>query len=173
MLLPAVPLCSVHRSLSTITSIASQPNAYMGLSVYCQSVTNTNTAGQINTNNNGLPTTTSITSQSCVYMGLPVYCQKKPCFHVCSHKSQRVMPESSNQLVTMHNSHLHSQCIIRPKLEYADAVWSNVTECQSDDIEMVQKKAARITSGAIRGTETVKQKTASNVANVLYSNFLR
>ena len=44
---------------------------------------------------------------------------------------------------------------IRPKLEYADVVWSNVTEGQSDIIEMVQKRAARITSGAIRGTKTV------------------
>ena len=43
---------------------------------------------------------------------------------------------------------------VRPKLEYSDIVWSNLTETQVHQIELVQKRAGRIVSGAIKGTST-------------------
>ena len=43
---------------------------------------------------------------------------------------------------------------IRPTLEYASAVWDNCTDQNSDKLELVQKRAARIISGAIIRTPT-------------------
>ncbi len=41
---------------------------------------------------------------------------------------------------------------IRPKLEYADIIWADLNENQSEQIELIQKRAGRIVSGAIKGT---------------------
>jgi hypothetical protein len=43
---------------------------------------------------------------------------------------------------------------VRPKLEYASVVWSDCTQQDSDLLESVQKRAARIVSGGIRGTSS-------------------
>ena len=51
-------------------------------------------------------------------------------------------------LEIMYNSY------IRPLLEYACVVWDNCTEVLSDKLERVQKRAARIVSGAIIRTPT-------------------
>ncbi|MEW8548357.1 MAG: hypothetical protein AB2693_33045 [Candidatus Thiodiazotropha sp.] len=56
---------------------------------------------------------------------------------------------------------------IRPILEYADAVWSNCTQYEINELEKIQNEAARIVSGATKlvsinalihecGWETVK-----------------
>ena len=51
-------------------------------------------------------------------------------------------------LTIMYNS------FIRPVLEYGDIIFNGCTEAQSLQIEAVQKRAARIITGAIRGTPT-------------------
>jgi len=43
---------------------------------------------------------------------------------------------------------------IRPILEYGDIIFNGCTDSQSQQIELVQKRAARIITGAIRGTPT-------------------
>ena len=43
---------------------------------------------------------------------------------------------------------------VRPKLEYANIVWSNLNQTQSLQVELIQKRAGRIVSGAIKGTKT-------------------
>ena len=43
---------------------------------------------------------------------------------------------------------------IRPVLEYGAVVWDNCTEGQSDQIELIQKRAGRIITGAIIRTRT-------------------
>lgn len=43
---------------------------------------------------------------------------------------------------------------VRPVLEYGCVVWSDCTQNDSDLLESVQKRAARIVSGGIRGTST-------------------
>ena len=43
---------------------------------------------------------------------------------------------------------------MRPILEYASVVWHNCNKCENDLLEAVQKRAARIVSGAIRGTRS-------------------
>jgi len=43
---------------------------------------------------------------------------------------------------------------VRPKLEYADIVWADCTQRDAELLESVQKRAARIVSGGIRGTST-------------------
>ena len=45
---------------------------------------------------------------------------------------------------------------IRPTIEYADVVWSNISQQKCYQLECVQKRAGRIISGAIRGTSTVE-----------------
>ena len=43
---------------------------------------------------------------------------------------------------------------VRPKLEYANIVWSNLNQTQALQVELIQKRAGRIVSGAIRGTSS-------------------
>ena len=43
---------------------------------------------------------------------------------------------------------------VRPIMEYASIVWTNCTMHDADLLESIQKRAARIVSGAIRGTPT-------------------
>ena len=43
---------------------------------------------------------------------------------------------------------------VRPLLEYGDILFNNCTEYQAQKIEAVQKRAARIITGAIKGTST-------------------
>lgn len=43
---------------------------------------------------------------------------------------------------------------VRPILEYADVVWGDCTQHDSDLLESVQKRATRIVSGGIRGTSS-------------------
>jgi hypothetical protein len=44
---------------------------------------------------------------------------------------------------------------VRPLLEYADVLWDGCFERDAESLELVQRRAARIVSGAIRGTPTV------------------
>ena len=39
---------------------------------------------------------------------------------------------------------------IRPLLEYADVVWNNCTQCESNKLDKIQNEAARIVSGATK-----------------------
>ena len=43
---------------------------------------------------------------------------------------------------------------IRPSLEYGDVVWANMSQCKIRQLELIQKRAGRIISGAVRGTST-------------------
>ena len=44
---------------------------------------------------------------------------------------------------------------VRPLLEYADVLWDSCFERDAESLELVQRPAASIVSGAIRGTPTV------------------
>ena len=41
---------------------------------------------------------------------------------------------------------------IRPSIEYSSTVWTNITQEQAKEIENLQLAAARIVTGAIKGT---------------------
>ena len=45
---------------------------------------------------------------------------------------------------------------VRPKMEYADIVWSNLSQQKCHQLECLQKRAGRIVSGAIRGSSTAE-----------------
>ena len=47
-------------------------------------------------------------------------------------------------------------CYIRPVLEYSDAVWGNCGEVNSNKLETVQIEAARVVTGAMKGTNSTK-----------------
>ena len=40
--------------------------------------------------------------------------------------------------------------IIRPVLEYADVIWNNCTQYESNELEKIQNKAARIVTGTTK-----------------------
>ena len=42
--------------------------------------------------------------------------------------------------------------LIRPMMEYADVIWDGCNEDDSELIESVQYEAARVVTGAMRGT---------------------
>jgi ribonuclease P/MRP protein subunit RPP40 len=44
---------------------------------------------------------------------------------------------------------------VRPLMEYADVLWDGCYQRDADNLEMLQHRASRIVSGAIRGTPTV------------------
>ena len=46
--------------------------------------------------------------------------------------------------------------LIRPLMEYADIVWDNCTSGSSDLLESVQYNAAKIITGAVKGTSARK-----------------
>ena len=78
--------------------------------------------------------------------------------------------------------------IVRPIIEYADTVWNNCTQYESNELEKIQNKAARIVKGATRmtsveslltetGWETLsarrnKHKQVYKMKNNLYPNYL-
>ena len=42
--------------------------------------------------------------------------------------------------------------LVRPVMEYADVIWSGCTDTESDLLEHVQYEAAKVVTGAIKGT---------------------
>ena len=53
------------------------------------------------------------------------------------------------------------KAIVRPKLEYSSSVWDPHTKCQKDQIEKVQRRAARFTTNRFHNT--------SSVSNMIHS----
>jgi len=47
------------------------------------------------------------------------------------------------------------KCLVRPLLEYADAIWDNCTKAECQILEHVQYEAARVVTGAIKGTSSL------------------
>jgi hypothetical protein len=48
------------------------------------------------------------------------------------------------------------KALIRPTLEYADVLWDNCSQSESDLIESIQYESARVVTGAMRGTSRSK-----------------
>jgi hypothetical protein len=48
------------------------------------------------------------------------------------------------------------KALIRPTLEYADVLWDNCSQSESDLIESIQYESARVVMGAMRGTSRSK-----------------
>ena len=50
---------------------------------------------------------------------------------------------------------LHEKCsLVHPVMEYADVLWDGCTESESNLLEHVQYEAAKIETGATKGTNT-------------------
>ena len=46
--------------------------------------------------------------------------------------------------------------LIRPLLEYGDVIWNNCYDCDSALVDSVQYEAARLVTGAIKGTSSAR-----------------
>ena len=44
------------------------------------------------------------------------------------------------------------ESLVRPVMEYADIIWSGCTDTESNLLEHVQYEAAKVVTGAIKGT---------------------
>ena len=58
--------------------------------------------------------------------------------------------------LSQHSLHIIYKTCVRPLLEYADVVWCNCTEHESELIEQVQYNSAITISGAMKGTSRAK-----------------